>query len=507
MDPINRVSTQSCVLVFAALALLLPLAPAAGSGQGPGLACWNITLEDASARCVIPGIGGGFVIGGQAKGDEGKHLLLRKVDDQGQTVWSWTYQQLSGQAIAKAMLAEEDRYILACDTAGSGAGDDRLDMMLASIDDRGYLGWNETLVRGAEEYATGICRSADQGYVLSGYALSQGRTRVDAIAAKFAADTTLVWTKDYPSAQANAIAPAVDGGYVLAGSRDGDGLVFKIDEAGDVVWERTYGGPEQDMANAIVHNGKGGYLVAGFTESSGAGSKDFWAFEIDALGEKAWERTYGTPEREEARSMAILDDGFVLGGYTGTYPMGAHFVGIDTGGDVMWETGFMPTKLDMAFAVASAGDGFVGVGSRGVDLFALGCGEAAVVAEGPVLLAALFPMLALVLGRSIIHPRVTYPRPLGSPTGTPDRRPRTTSTFHREGPEAVIRPAPKCGAAHAIPASWHDSPPSFAQDHGGCELPLRWPLLTPEHQGRGTNINHFGNPALQETNAAKRTPR
>jgi len=51
------------------------------------------------------------------------------------------------------------------------------------------------------------------------------------------------------------------------------------------------------------------------------------------------------------RFPAIMGDGFVLGGYSGLYPMGTHFVGIDPGGDVMWETGFMPTKMDMAYAV------------------------------------------------------------------------------------------------------------------------------------------------------------
>jgi hypothetical protein len=79
--------------------------------------------------------------------------------------------------------------------------------------------------------------------------------------------------------------------------------------------------------------------------------------------------------------------------------MGAHFVGIDAGGDVIWETRFMPTKMDMAYAVASDGNGFVGVGSRATDLFALGCQEAVVIGEGVTALAGLLLVLAMVAKR------------------------------------------------------------------------------------------------------------
>lgn len=387
------------ILVAAILLSVLSVVPVSGSGQGSGLTCWNMTYEDASARCVVPGVDGGFVMAGQAKVDGGKGLLILKVDEVGQLEWYKTY-EFTGQDTGSAILAEADRYAIACNIAGSASGDDRLDIMLLSVNDRGYWGWNATLKRDAEEYATGICRSTDLGYVVAGYALSQGRTQVDAIAAKFGQDSTLQWVREYPSAQANDIVPGVDGGYVLAGSRDGDGLVIKIDEDGDVVWERTYGGSEPDVANSIVQNGEGGYLVAGYTESSGAGDEDFWVFEIDAQGEMAWERTYGTQERDAARALAHTDGGFVLAGYSGLYPMGAKFVGIDPGGDVMWETGFMPTKMDMAYAVASAGNGFVGVGSRATDLFAFGCREAAIIGEGPLLLAGLFLITVMAINRS-----------------------------------------------------------------------------------------------------------
>jgi len=399
MIPIKEGHQLCALMEVAVVSMLLCLSPSSASSEGAGLTCWNMTYEDASARCVVPGVDGGFVMAGQAKVDGGKGLLILKVDEGGELQWYKTY-EFTGQDTGSAILAEADRYALACTIAGSGTGDDRLDIMLLTVDDRGYWGWNETLKRDAEEYATGICRSTDQGYVLSGYALSQGRTRFDAIAAKFGQDSTLQWIREYPSGQANDIVPGVDGGYLLAGSRDGDGLVIKIDEAGEVVWERTYGGPEPDVANSIVRNGEGGYLVAGYTESSGAGDEDFWVFEIDAQGEMAWERTYGTQERDSARSLAHTNDGFVLGGYSGLYPMGAHFVGIDAGGDVVWETGFMPTKMDMAYAVASDGNGFVGVGSRATDLFALGCQEAAIIGEGPLLLAGLFLIIAMSVNRS-----------------------------------------------------------------------------------------------------------
>jgi hypothetical protein len=93
-----------------------------------------------------------------------------------------------------------------------------------------------------------------------------------------------------------------DGGYVAAGSRDVNGnlqmYVVKVDGAGLVQWERTFGGAGRDMANRIEEipaSAGGGYIVAGETSSSSVGFGATLS-KLTASGALSWTRAYtGTP--------------------------------------------------------------------------------------------------------------------------------------------------------------------------------------------------------------------
>src|SRR5205809_153959 len=80
---------------------------------------------------------------------------------------------------------------------------------------------------------------------------------------------------------ANSIRQTTDGGYVVAGSSgsvDGnvtgnhgggaDAWVVKMDSAGNLVWQKCYGGTGGDGATAIDQTSDGGYVVAGTTSSN-----------------------------------------------------------------------------------------------------------------------------------------------------------------------------------------------------------------------------------------------
>ena len=70
-------------------------------------------------------------------------------------------------------------------------------------------------------------------------------------------------------------------GYTGLGGAGGDEVwLIRFDSAGAPVWERTFGGGKDDGANAVVILDDGGLAVAGFSESTGAGGKDFWVLRI-----------------------------------------------------------------------------------------------------------------------------------------------------------------------------------------------------------------------------------
>jgi hypothetical protein len=88
-------------------------------------------------------------------------------------------------------------------------------------------------------------------------------------------------------------------------------------------WTKTYGGTSRDEAYALVQTGDGGYALAGFTISFGAGIDDFWLVKTVAAGNMQWNQTYGGTDSDEARALVRTSDGgYALAGRTGSFGAG-----------------------------------------------------------------------------------------------------------------------------------------------------------------------------------------
>ena len=89
-----------------------------------------------------------------------------------------------------------------------------------------------------------------------------------------------------------------------------------------ITWDRTYGGSGDDEAFSLIRTTDGGYAVAGDTSSKGAGEGDFWVIKLDEQGEEVWDRTYGGSGDDEAFSLIrTTDGGYAVAG--DTYSKGA----------------------------------------------------------------------------------------------------------------------------------------------------------------------------------------
>src|SRR5689334_21921912 len=128
-----------------------------------------------------------------------------------------------------------------------------------------------------------------------------------------------------------------DGGYILAGgteSTDGDVTghhgktdlwVVKLNNSGNIEWQKTLGGSEFEMAWGVTVAADGGYVAAGYTGWSngdvsgkhwpGVATSDFWAVKLSATGALQWQHCYGGDKNEIAYDIqSTVDGGFVLGG-------------------------------------------------------------------------------------------------------------------------------------------------------------------------------------------------
>jgi hypothetical protein len=105
-----------------------------------------------------------------------------------------------------------------------------------------------------------------------------------------------------------------------------------------VSFAKTYGGWSYDSATSVQQTSDGGYIVAGSTTSFGAGKRDIFLIKTDAEGNIIWAKTYGGTYWDEARSVQQTSDGgYIVAGYTNSFGAGDYdifLIKTDANGDI-----------------------------------------------------------------------------------------------------------------------------------------------------------------------------
>jgi hypothetical protein len=178
------------------------------------------------------------------------------------------------------------------------------------------------------------------------------------------------WNRTYGGVNEEAaldVVQTMDGGYALAGYTSSFGAgswdfwLVRTDGSGYTLWNRTYGGPNYDEAYSLVQTGDGGFALAGYTFSFGAGSQDFWLVRTDGSGNVLWSKTYGGSGNESAYSLVQTSDGgYAMAGSTTPFGAGisdAWLVKTDASGSVQWNKTYGGMGNDEARSVVQTSDG------------------------------------------------------------------------------------------------------------------------------------------------------
>ncbi|MCL0065021.1 hypothetical protein M1N84_03930 [Dehalococcoidia bacterium] len=147
----------------------------------------------------------------------------------------------------------------------------------------------------------------------------------------------------------------------------GDFWLIKADPQGNKEWSQTFGGPEEDRAYSVKQTACGGFMIAGWTESFGAGGRDFWLIKTDLQGNKEWSQTFGGPDWDEAHSVKqTACGGFIIVGRTYSFGEGRSdfwLIKADPQGNKEWSQTFGGPEEDRAYSVQqTACGGFIVAG-------------------------------------------------------------------------------------------------------------------------------------------------
>lgn len=233
-----------------------------------------------------------------------------------------------------------------------------------------------------------IAESGDGGYVVAGYSYSydgdvtcQGYwgwvTKVDK-------DGNIVW-QTCVSGYSYSIALTSDNGFIVAGEYNGNFSLAKIDADGNLLWQQQYGGSNYDVGRAVSATDDGGCVAAGYIYSNDGdvsgfhGAADIWVIKVNNSGDLVWQKCLGGSGDEYALSVSrTLNGGFLVTGYT-TSGDGdvADFNGYydgwileldDSSGELLWEDAIGTSgyeSLDAGIQTSDGGYALIGYVGNG----------------------------------------------------------------------------------------------------------------------------------------------
>ncbi|QMU30381.1 PKD domain-containing protein [Adhaeribacter radiodurans] len=279
------------------------------------------------------------------------------------------------------------------------------DYWLVKTNGDGNEQWDKTFGGSGSDFLQAAWQTADGGYILGGSSNSPvsgdksiaASSQYDYWIIKLDASGNKQWDKSFGGSSNDYLKSVVatrDGGYLLGGTSDSpvsgktgynktagskglqDYWLVKVDANGNKQWDKSFGGSSYDYLQTIQTTNDNGFIVAGYSYSSGSGDKsagskgfaDYWIVKVDASGNKQWDRTYGGNQEENLETcLSTSDGGYLLGGISNS-PASADksegsnglsdywLVKIDGSGNKKWEKTYGGNNNDYLQAITQTYD-------------------------------------------------------------------------------------------------------------------------------------------------------
>jgi len=316
---------------------------------------------------------GGYIVAGTTSsfGAGSSDAFLIKTDAYGNVQWAKTYGGISLEEFTSVQQTSDGGYIAAGYTDFCGMG--LPDILLIKTDANGNVIWTKVYCGPFNfgDYANSVQQTSDGGYILAGITNSYAfiGTRDSAFLIKTDANGNIIWAKTYHllyRTWAYSVQQTSDGGYIMAGYTHDSSIVYafliKTDANGNLIWAKIYGGifNIMDVSN-VSQTSDGGYIVAGRIEATTATMFDVFLIKTDANGNIQWAKTYGGTNWDGAYSVQQTSDGgYILAGYTNSFGAGGYdpfLIKTDANGNLQWAKTYGGTGHDMFFHIQQTSDG------------------------------------------------------------------------------------------------------------------------------------------------------
>ena len=355
---------MSCLNNKMLLMLVILMLPCCAVGQG---VAWEESyggIYNENGSSGMQASDGGYLIVGSTYsfGAGSYDIYVLKTDVNGDTLWTSTYGGPDTDHGYGIDNSSDGDFIIVGSTRSFGSG--QKDVYLVKIDSSGAVQWSKSFGGAGNDEGWSVMQTDDKGYIICGNTDSYGAGYSDLYLVKTDSLGDTLWTKTFGGSGGESgysVRQCGDGGYVAVGSTGSFGLgyssvyVVRVDSSGDSLWATDYGGDKADVGYSIEIAYDGGFLITGATASFGAGYTDAYLIKTDSQGNVEWEKTYGGPKDDRAYSICLsMDGGYLLAGSTDSYGAGkpnVYLIKTTPLGDTVWTRAYGGAKSDIGKAV------------------------------------------------------------------------------------------------------------------------------------------------------------
>ena len=212
--------------------------------------------------------------------------------------------------------------------------------------------WTQTYGGVDYDFSHDLKITSEGGYIHTGGTHSFGAGGEDVYLVKSNSDGTQEWYQAYGGTgneYGNCVQQTTDGGYIIAayttsyGAGGHDAWIIKTNSLGNLSWSYPYGGTSDEHTEWIEQTNDGGYIFVGYTQSWGAGGLDVYLVKINSSGIQQWYRTYGGAGEDYGECVRqLLDGSFIIVGRTSSFGNGGdiYLIKTDPNGNLIWFTNF-----------------------------------------------------------------------------------------------------------------------------------------------------------------------
>ena len=339
---------------------------------------------------------GGLAVAGSTKsyGAGNTDFLILKISSTGTPEWARTFGGTGTDACFSLIQTTDGGYALAGDTRSFGAGG--IDLLVLKLSSAGNPEWAKSFGGTDDDLVRSIIQTADGGFAVTGYTYSFGAGNDDFLIIKLSSSGNVEWARTLGGTlydDAFSVIQTMDGGYAVAGSTVNFGaggwdfLILKLSSAGNLQWARTFGGPNGDfLASPVIQTPDSGFMLAGHTESFGAGDWDCLVLKLSSTGTLEWAKTFGGTNTDNVRSVVrTADGGYAIAGWSRSFGDGSIdflVLKISSNGNLEWARSFGDTGWDDPFSMTQASDNGYAIAGW-TDSFGAGSGDFLVLKIGP----------------------------------------------------------------------------------------------------------------------------